>query len=294
MARWLTYLKAPWTTILVTSVLIFVFWDGPGFTATSLSHSGRLMASYLFIPLAVAAVLLWQKKWNWGTFGYVALGLALIKMVITMGVHLWVIPRGARMEVRPLQMEHSLNTSYLATDSLTTGELVVQSQDTDTLLMALLNIHRGRAPERSTRTVNISQGIPTPALVIATSGDSISIQNHDTLFHTYELRGPESQLLQVPLPPGSPAMRKILRRHGAYTSRCAQHGNTETMQLIVFDHPYWILAAGNGAFTHIPEGTYDLGVWHTRGMLLDISRPDRTIPVTIKAEQTADVRLDRH
>jgi len=294
MARWLTYLRSPWTIILVTSVLIFTFWDGPVFTATSLSHGGRLLASYVFIPLAVTAVLLWQRKWNWATFGYVALGLALIKMVITMGVHLWVIPRGARMEVRPLNTERSPNRAYLATDTLATGHLIVQSHAADTLLMALLNVHQGRTPERTTRTVRIAQGVPTPALVIATSGDSISIQNLDTLFHTYELRGPVGQLLQVPLPPGSPAMRKVLRRHGAYTSRCAQHGNTESMQLVVFDHPYWILEAGDGELSDIPEGAYDLGVWHTTGGTIDMARPDHTIPVTISAEQTADVRLDRH
>ena len=66
------------------------------------------------------------------------------------------------------------------------------------------------------------------------------------------------------------------------------------MQLLVFGHPYWFLATGDGKLTDIPEGAYNLGVWHTTGGTFDMARPDRTIPVTISAEQTADVRLDRH
>ena len=64
MAGELTYLTSPWAIILVVSVALFTFWGGPVFTAPSLSHGGRLLVSYLFIPVAVCVVLLWQRRWE--------------------------------------------------------------------------------------------------------------------------------------------------------------------------------------------------------------------------------------
>lgn len=266
MARFLTYVKSPWTIILLVSVLLFTFWGGPVFTAPSLSQGGRLMVSYLFIPLAVAAVLLWKRRWEWSSFGYYTVSLALVKMVITMTVHLWVVPRGERMQARAVPAAHETGVTYTGGLLDHWGQLVGNvhtGSKGPRGFAALLDIRSGKSAQVTTRVVSQRQGEFSPEWVLATIRDQIRVVNLDSIPHTFVLSDSVGQLLQVPLPPGSPGAERPLLRAGSFVSRCSYDHPGEGIPVWVFAHPYHALldTAGNFSLDQVPPGTFQLGVW---------------------------------
>ncbi len=293
MATLLRYLKSPWTVILTISVLLFTFWDGPVFTATSLSHGGRLLVSYTFIPIAVAAVLLWKRQWSWISLSYYALGLALIKMVITMGVYLWVIPRGARVEARPVDTSRSVSAKQLYREAAMgpygTIQLTVHGPPGGGhYAAAILDVRRGKRASRARYDITVIADGIRPELVTATVQDSVLLVNETSTFHTYSLSDSAGQLLQVPLPPELRVAR-TLQRSGVFVSRCTDQHPNESMRLLVFSHPYHATGMP-GEITvldSVPPGSYRLGVWHH-----GLRSPDTVLDVTVSPHETTAVSLD--
>ena len=266
MARFLTYLKSPWTIILLVSVLLFTFWGGPVFTAPSLSQGGRLLVSYLFIPMAVATVLLWNRRWEWSSFGYYTVSLALVKMVITMTVHLWVVPRGERMQAQAVPAAHDGSVTYTGGTLDRPGQLVGTvhtPSEGPRGFVALLDIKSGKSTQVTTHVLNQSRGAFSPDLVLATVRDQIRVVNLDSIPHTFVLSDSVGQMLQVPLPPGSPGAVRPLVRAGFFLSRCSYDHPGEEIPVWVFSHPYHALldTAGNFSLDQVPPGTFHLGVW---------------------------------
>jgi hypothetical protein len=263
MARWLTYLKSPWTIILVGSVLLFTFWGGPVFTATALSHGGRLLVSYLFIPVAVSAVLLWQRRWEWASCGYYTVSLALIKMVITMGVHLWVVPRGERLEARAVQVA-GVSEHYQGVRQHDFGTIVGSFEGTAAGgFVALLEVKRGKPSSPRVHDVEQEAGGFRPAFVVATLHDGLQLRNSDSRPHAFVLSDSAGQMMQVPLPPGRTAAARTLVRTGRFESHCSYDPDGERLPVWVFEHPYHALLDPDGNFRldSVPAGTFHLGVW---------------------------------
>lgn len=270
MARFLTYARSPWAIILLVSVALFTFWGGPVFTAPSLSQGGRLLVSYLFIPLAVAAVLLWKRQWEWGSFGYHTVSLALVKMVITMTVHLWVVPRGERVSARDVPAQTGVRDHYQAQTVEKSGGIVgqVRRQDgTPSGFVALLNIKAGKPAGAMVHTLTLGSRGYSPSWILATVRDEILLASGDSLPHTFVLSDSAGEALQIPLPPGHPGTARALLRPGFFQSRCSFDHPGEHVKIWVFEHPYHAFLDSAGAFRldQVPGGTFYLGAWTTEG-----------------------------
>jgi hypothetical protein len=74
--------------ILLASCAIFTLWGGPLWWHLREPHFGRLIVSYLLIPILVLAALLRNGRCRAGLFLGATVVLALLKLVLTAGLDL--------------------------------------------------------------------------------------------------------------------------------------------------------------------------------------------------------------
>jgi plastocyanin len=246
-----------------------VFWGGPVLAAGSTGHSGRLIVSYAFIPVAVAVVLLWKKKWEWATFAYYTLGIALIKMVVTMGIFIGAPPRRAAGNAKPIDMlvgTARTDATYRAIETDRWGFLkgrVSLVSSTDQAVAVITNVSAGKKQRRLTHRVSVTGHSLSPTTLLATVGDSLIVTNNDNEMHTFNVTGEGGALLQLPLAPGKSSPPQLLTRQGWFDSHCAQGHDDEVMQLVVFGHPYYetVRDGGTFEFDSIPAGRYVVALY---------------------------------
>lgn len=299
MNRVLAYLKNPWVVILLLSVGVFTFWGGPVFTAQSLNHGGRLVASYLVIPVGVSVVLLWRKSWSLVNWGYLTIGLALIKMMITMGVHLWVIPRGARVESKPIAraMSAPAAPAYSTDTTSAYGRIAGTMQfgsAAGPCIVALVAPASGKPPATRAHTLTIRDSRLEPDFLQATVNDSLVVVNQDSIFHTFSLGDSTHQFFQVPLLPNQTSQPRTLPLPGFFHSSCAHAHPGERLRAIVFAHPYHVQTGGHGGFAmdSVPPGDHTLGVWCIGDQSGDPwSRPDTSLIITVRSGEETTVRV---
>ncbi len=71
------------STILVLSLAIFLFTDGPLWAQIRGSHFNRIIISYTFIPAAVAAALAYNQHLRLSAFFSATLAIGMTKLVLT-------------------------------------------------------------------------------------------------------------------------------------------------------------------------------------------------------------------
>lgn len=301
MGKFITWLTSVWSVILIISILLFVFWGGPVFSAEAPGHSGRLIVSYSFIPLAVAAVLIWRKKWEWATFVYYTIGIALIKMVITMGVFVGASPRRASGVAKPIDKiigSAGQEGSYRPVSSDRWGALrgqVLADSCARQLVAVITNINAGKAIRHQMHTIAIADNAASPRLLAVTVGDSLTVTNNDGTLHTFSVTGEGGALLQLPLAPGKSSPAQLITRQGVFSSHCAQGHADETSQLAVFAHPYHTAVGSDGVFglDSIPPGLYQLAVYDLKAVTtLSIGGAIGKADFTIAAIETSAVELN--
>lgn len=299
MNRIWTYARNPWVLILLLSVGVFTFWGGPVFTASSLNHGGRLVVSYAIIPVAVAVVLIWRRMWSTANWVYLTFGLALIKMVLTMGVYLWVIPRGARLESRPI--------SHTAPPALVHGyegmEMEAHGRIAGTIgggdfggiaIAALQNIQAGKPTFRRTHMVAVEESEVRPPVLTATAGDSIRPVNCDPIHHSFLLHDSSQQLFQLPLLPAEITTERALPSPGSFVSRCVHGHPDERLYVVVFNHPYHRRVSQNGGFEFdsVPPGEHQVAIWIARDSPDPLpAKPDTSVAVTVKPHEASLVEI---
>jgi hypothetical protein len=265
-AQWLT---SVWTVILIISILLFMFWGGPALSANTLGHGGRLIASYGFIPIAVAAVLLWRRKWEWAGFAYYTLGIALIKMVITMGIFIGASPRRAVGNAKPIDTivgaSHQ-ESNYKTVVSNNWGFLrgrVDSDSPMNNFVTVITNIASGKPLERRLHRISVANQTVSPQFLVCGIGDSLEVTNHDRQLHTFNVTGEGGAFLQVPLAPDKTSPPQLLSRKGWFSSHCAQGHGDESLRLLVLAHPYHAAVQQNGSFAidSIPPGHYSVEVY---------------------------------
>ncbi len=269
MGKFIAWMTSAWSVILISSILLFVFWGGPVFSATARGHSERLIVSYAFIPLAVAIVLMWRKTWEWTVFAYYTVGIALIKMVVTMGVFIGASPRRASEVAKPIGRIVESTTqegSYRVIHTDRWGYLkgwISTDTAVSNLGVMIMNIRAGKPMEHSLHDVAISRGIASPRSLSGTVGDSIIVTNHDGTLHTFSVSGDGGSLFQLPLAPGLSSQPQVLARAGRFESHCAQGHVDETVHLTIHAHPYHATVEANGVFTldSIPPGRHEIAIY---------------------------------
>lgn len=302
MGKFITWLTSVWSVILIISILLFVFWGGPVFSAEAFGHSSRLIVSYSFIPLAVATVLIWRKKWEWATFAYYTIGIALIKMVITMGVFVGASPRRASGVAKPVGAVSGVviqESNYRAVETNRWGYLngqINSGTSSDDIVTAITNIQAGKALRHLMHTVSITGGKASPRGLTVTVGDSLIVTNNDGTLHTFSVSGEGGALFQLPLAPGKSSPPQVFARPGIYTSHCAQGHADEVTRLTVFANPYHAaITLPDGGFTldSIPPGRYQLAVYDLNGATtLSVNDAIGMADFTVVAAETSAVELN--
>ena len=303
MARWKKIVFSDWSVILTCSVLLFLFWGGLVFTAETSDHAGRLIVSYVFIPVAVAVALLLRRNWSWGALGYYTLGIALIKMTVTMTAYMWVIPGGQRVQSKEIEtMAPAADIARyeqitVADGAQVTGELRFSdgSNFTDSdWIVALTDVRRGRAGVPQAQHVIVSGAQVSPRILSVMEGDTVVVSNQDQDFHTFALIDRIGQLFQLPLPPERSASRVILRP-GFFESRCQRSHDGERMAVYAFAHPYHAVLDPERRFAleSIPAARYHLALWRVdHGAQRADHEPDAIRELDLKPGQAVHVVWD--
>ena len=115
-----------------------------------------------------------------------------------------------------------------------------------------------------------------PSVTAMMKGDSIEVQNRDSILHNTHIKLKKRTILNVAHLSNSLPITKRLKRAGFHNIRCDKHrfmGAT----LHVFDHPWYSVTDTQGAFQihKVPPGPQTIQVWHE---VLGILQKKVTIP----------------
>ena len=246
--------------ILAISVVVFLFWDGPLWSAArGASHVGRILVSYLIVPALVAGALLYTRRWRWRRF---ASSLALLwaaKLVITALLYSWLAP-GATNYYEPSRSwqnereEVRADTRYRAAEE--PGDLfdvsgVVRRDGAPVAdVVVAVEAPPPGLPAPAARDLEWTIGAASPerAVRLAYKGDRPSFVNAGTQLHTIRFTGAAGDRRNVAVPPAGTVRAAKLSTPGVFELRCDRHPD-ERSTLVVVDHPYATVTDARGRFT---------------------------------------------
>jgi hypothetical protein len=153
-------------------------------------------------------------------------------------------------------------------------------------------VHSGKALPLIRRYDVINEGcLIVPRVQAAIVGGTINVRSLDPVTHRTRLvRAGETKpvALVTETDEGQVVpLDHVLDVPGQLEIRCDQHPWTRGY-IAVFDHPYFAVTSGNGAFAFdsVPPGKYTLRVWHER-----LGTASREVTVGEGKAVTADVEL---
>jgi plastocyanin len=261
---------APFAALLLVSLALFVFWDGPLWNAPRQSSMvGRFAVSYLAeIPLAVLALAL-ARRLQWAHLLSTVGVIWSIKLVVTATLY-QVIARGVDANYRPVVARAASDaavTEYRATKpDFAAGR--IEGRVLDALGAPLADAvawldapapGRSRAHGDGLALEIVDAAYPQP-LSIAHVGEQLRVTNRDLILHTAHLSRDQRVVGNRSLPPGTEATLS-LGEPGVYHLRCDNHPR-ESAWLVVVDHPYVARSGADGGFVlkGVPAGRAHLRV----------------------------------
>ena len=99
-----------------------------------------------------------------------------------------------------------------------------------------------------------------PHVLPIQTGTAVSFPNSDNVRHQVYSFSPAKRF-QLPLYAGTPAAPVVFDRPGVVAIGCNIHDQMSAY-LVVVDTPYFALAANGQAEIGLPEGAYEVRVWH--------------------------------
>ena len=144
----------------------------------------------------------------------------------------------------------------------------VRNQDSDQSVILVRSVparfeqklaHSGpAAPHR----IVISGGRFVPAMLVVVSGEPITIENRDTLWHDVFSLVPGSRFDSGKLGPGA-TKTVILRRPGAVPLHCDFHASEVVFLRVAANHAFTQPdSLGRFRIPDLPPGEYDVELWH--------------------------------
>jgi plastocyanin len=126
-----------------------------------------------------------------------------------------------------------------------------------------------------------------PHVLPIQTGTAVSFPNSDNVRHQVYSFSPAKRF-QLPLYAGTPAAPVVFDRPGVVAIGCNIHDQMSAY-LVVVDTPYFALAAnGQAEIAGLPEGAYDVRVWH-EGMRNE--PPPRKVRIGADAPERVVFRL---
>ncbi|MBI2893427.1 MAG: carboxypeptidase regulatory-like domain-containing protein [Deltaproteobacteria bacterium] len=125
-----------------------------------------------------------------------------------------------------------------------------------------------------------------PRIQTATVGANVSLTSRDAVLHNVHGFLGERTIFNVAIPVAGMTIRKPLSEAGHVHFRCDAGHTWMAAHIQVFDHPYHMATATDGAFRipDVPPGSYRLRSWHER-------LGEKTTPVTVAAGQAANLTV---
>ena len=252
--------------ILALSVLVFLVWGGPLWSAPAgASHVARIAVSYLLAPVAVLALFLVDVRWSWVHFGSAVALLWSAKLVVTASAYAW-LASGSGTRYQPAQARDDVasfvaQTGYRPAAALPpvadlSGTVLERGQSVEGAVV-LVDTPPPGTPLGAPRTIEltIAGGRHVSPTVLAATGDRILVENRDSALHTLRFTRDDRARGNVPLPAGSGPRVVPMPEPGVYHLSCENHPG-ESATLVVVDHPYAARTDGAGRFRllGVPRG----------------------------------------
>lgn len=254
----------PFLALLALSVGLFLFWDGPLWSAPrTASHVGRFAVSYLAVlPFAVG--LLWlARAFSWSHL-FAATGAVWgIKLVVTSALYFGLAHGTAHMPTSgplaplksapPVAETVEYNPSRQAFSNGSVAGRALFPGRTPARIAVWLDQPGSGAEEPEGRDVQIrvqtsgaTSQYDAPLYLLHTT-DRLSVESHDTVLHTFHLFKQGKATLNWPVPAGGHTRPATLEDPGVFEARCDTHAS-ERAAVIVVDHPYAVMADAEGRY----------------------------------------------
>jgi plastocyanin len=124
-------------------------------------------------------------------------------------------------------------------------------------------VSEAKGPPPSSRRAVLDQKnrMFVPHVLPIQTGTAVTFPNSDNVRHQVYSFSPAKRF-QLPLYAGTPASPVVFDKPGVVTIGCNIHDQMSAY-LVVVDTPYFALAAdGRAELSGLPEGEYDVRVWH--------------------------------
>ena len=148
-------------------------------------------------------------------------------------------------------------------------------------------VPRGKRPPAPSRRAVLDQKnrMFVPHILPIQTGTAVTFPNNDDVQHqVYSFSS--AKRFQLPLYAGTPATPVVFDKAGVVTIGCNIHDQMSAY-LVVVDTPYFALTAGGRAeLGGLPEGAYDVRVWHAGMRNEPVPRP-----ITLGADEQRSLTL---
>lgn len=153
-------------------------------------------------------------------------------------------------------------------DSASVTEVVTTGNSLANALVWVDGVSSGKPlPEKRRETLTVERCRFGPRVVGVVAGSTVNVLARDRVSHTMNFYregagAPVAHIRTMDAGQVVPS-EQIAAKPGIVEARCSQHPWARGY-VAVFDHPYFAVTDGKGAFeiTALPPGTYDVKVWH--------------------------------
>jgi hypothetical protein len=248
-----------WLCFLAAMAVFFLF-QGPMWRHRW-QLDGSILYSYLVVPVLVAAVLAFRKKWALGAFSLGTLELIVWKFGATYVIAhtIWMfsappVKPPPVLEPTVVEREPALVATPIAKEATGVIEGLVTSSDAGDVPEAVVFIASGLEaytflPSSANVTLEVGTEIE-PVIAVVELHQELRARSSDGRLHTLIAGIDDADLFNMPLQSsGAWSSAEVRRGQGVAKLRCAVHQHSrETGALVVMRHPFHAQLAADGRF----------------------------------------------
>lgn len=295
----------PYLLLVIFSVVLFLFWDGPLWTAKrEASHVMRFLVSYAAVIPAAALLLLAARRFTGSHLVAATASTWAIKLMFTSTVYL-VIARGTAHIPVAAPLPPSSSTQATSgweyrpakgqfAHGAIKGAVVLGKTPAPGAVVLVERPLPGAelADAKGPLHLWVGGGRYSENVYLGQVDQDLAIDNKDPSLHTLHLYERGRTVSNVPVPATDKPHPLVTPDPGVYEARCDTHP-TERATLVIVDHPYIVRAGSGGEFTltDVPVGPVTLIVVF-RASEKESTSLVRRVTARVEASETTVVHID--